>query len=310
MPAQIAHIIGSGRSGSTILDMMLGAHPRAFSTGSVDVIDQFVETENFCTCRRSLADCVVWGPVLGDDVHGGPAVPRSLNVHGQLRKALAILPVILTGRPRTMPEREIEKTWRLMDEVERVTGAEVLIDSSKTLMRFARMAAAKPERDMRMIHLVRDPRGFVLSRSKSRAVPTSRGEPGRTRQQNAALAFVDWVAQNIFVAAYGRLRRRGRYMVVTYEHMVADPTATLERICAFLGLEFDPDRQLPPLEGEFHLIGGNPSRLMFTELRPDVRWRTELPRAKRWLVQLGAGWLATLLRRAARRPPPPPVAGS
>ena len=241
MPAQIAHIIGSGRSGSTILDMMLGAHSRAFSTGSVDVIEQFVETDNFCTCRRSLADCPVWGPALGDGVHGGPAVPPSLNVSGQVRKALAIIPAILTGRPRSMPQPAIDNSWRLMDEVERVTGADVMIDSSKTLMRFARMAAARPERDMRMIHLVRDPRGFVLSRSKSRAVPTSRGEPGRTRQQAARLAFIDWVVQNIYVAVYARLRWRDRYLVVAYEDLVAEPEPTLRRICAFLGLEFEPE---------------------------------------------------------------------
>ena len=307
MPALIAHIIGSGRSGSTILDMMLGAHPRAFSTGSVDVIDQFVETDNYCTCRRSLADCPVWGAALGADARGGPSVPPSLNVQGQVRKALAIVPAIVRGRPSSMPVDEIELNWRLMDEVERVTGAEVLVDSSKTLMRFARMAALRPGRDLRMIHLVRDPRGFVLSRSKSRAVPTSRGEPGRTRQQHAAFAFVDWVVQNVFVAVYGRLQRRGRYMVVAYEDLVAEPAATLERICAFLGLDFEPELQLPPLEGEFHLIGGNAARLVFTELRPDVRWRTELPRSQRWIVQLGAGWLAALLRRAARRPPPAPA---
>ena len=304
MPAQIAHIIGSGRSGSTILDMMLGAHPRAFSTGSVDVIDQFVETDNYCTCRRSLTDCPVWGAALGTDARGGRSVPPSLNVDGQVRKALAIVPAIVRGRPSSMPVDEIELNWRLMDEVERVTGAEVLIDSSKTLMRFARMAALRPERDLRMIHLVRDPRGFVLSRSKSRAVrprAASRAAPASsTRRSRSSTGS----CRTCFVAVYGRLRRRGRYMVVAYEDLVAEPAATLERICTFLGLDFQPELQLPPLEGEFHLIGGNAARLVFTELRPDVRWRTELPRSQRWIVQLGAGWLAALLRRAARRPPP------
>jgi hypothetical protein len=299
MAPEIAYIIGSGRSGSTILDMMLGANSRAISVGSVEVLEEYMETGNYCTCRQPLTECELWGPVLYGD--GGLPVPASLNVDGQMRKALAILPAIATGRPRSMPRADVERTWRMFDRVGEVSGADVVIDSTKSLLRFARLAAEPQGHDMRLIHLVRDPRGFILSRSRSRPVPTARGEPGTTRQQPATLAYVDWVIQNILVSLYGKLHWRDRYTVVTYEEMVSSPAETLERLAAFLGLEFEPDRQLPPVEGDFHLLGGNASRLVFSGLRLDERWRTELSGAQRLAIQVGAGWLYGLLRRSAER---------
>jgi hypothetical protein len=279
--------------------MMLGANSRAISVGSVEVLEEYIETGNYCTCRRPLTECELWGPVLSGD--GGLPVPTALNVDGQIRKALALLPAIATGRPRSRASAEVERTWRMFDRVGEVSGADVVIDSTKSLMRFARLAAEPRGHDMRLIHLVRDPRGFVLSRSRSRPYPTPRGEPGKSRQQPAALAFVDWIVQNILVSIYGELHWRDRYTVVTYEEMVSSPAETLERLAGFLGLEFEPDRQLPPFEGDFHLLGGNASRLTFSELRPDKRWRTELSGAQRLGIQLGAGWLYGLLRRSAER---------
>jgi hypothetical protein len=56
----VAFVGGSGRSGSTILDMMLGGHQDALSLGQIDQLRQWAETANVCTRGRALSECPLW----------------------------------------------------------------------------------------------------------------------------------------------------------------------------------------------------------------------------------------------------------
>ena len=294
-PPTVVYITGSGRSGSTILDMMLGANSRALGLGQVDELARWAAGDQFCTCGRPLGECPVWGPALADQ-----RPPAPLNVEGQVAKTLSILPAIRGRAPREADPASVDATWSLYDRLAEISGATTLIDSSKSLLRFARLADRAGDRDLRLIHLIRDPRGFVLSRTRSKAVPTASGTIGSTESQSLASALADWTVQNGLVSAYAG-RRRPQSTVVTYEQLVGEPTATLERLCEFAGLELEPERQFPPFEGEFHLIAGNSSRFQFAELRLDERWRRELPGWQRRLTELTAGPLHTRLRRRATR---------
>jgi hypothetical protein len=90
---------------------------------------------------------------------------------------------------------------------------------------------------------------------------------------------------------------RGRYDVVTYERLVSNPEATLSRLARSLTIEFEAG-MLPPLaRADFHLIGGNSSRLAFSKLRYDDKWRRKLRRREQFLISLAAGWLYGLLAR-------------
>jgi len=58
-------IASLGHSGSTLLDLMLGSHPRLVSLGEVHAtIARAAEKQNVCTCGKAADDCPVWGPVL------------------------------------------------------------------------------------------------------------------------------------------------------------------------------------------------------------------------------------------------------
>jgi hypothetical protein len=52
----VGYIGGSGRSGSTILDMMLGANSRAISTGQLDDLRSWNEHGRYCTCGHVLSE--------------------------------------------------------------------------------------------------------------------------------------------------------------------------------------------------------------------------------------------------------------
>ena len=67
--AKIIYICGLGHSGSTILDMALGAHPRVAGMGEVFTLldDRHRERhyQSTCSCGKKAPECPFWGPVKG-----------------------------------------------------------------------------------------------------------------------------------------------------------------------------------------------------------------------------------------------------
>ena len=90
--------------------------------------------------------------------------------------------------------------------------------------------------DALYVHLIRDGRDAATSfLAMPRGIVTETWMHPRTPADFAC----QWRAE---VAAARRLGRRvgGRYLEVRYEELVADVGATLRRICAFAGLDFEP----------------------------------------------------------------------
>lgn len=287
----VAYIAGSGRSGSTILDMMLGAHSDAFSTGQLAELHALVDTDGHCTCGEPVATCSFWGRVLGSSTN-----PPGLNASNRVSKIVLTARASAIGLTRT-EAAEAAASWHVLDTVAATAGARIVVDSSKALLRLARLDRGRERRRLRVIHLVREPRGYVTSLSFSTRVEDADGTVGYTRVQRQPAAVVDWLANNLLMFVLGLTAFRGRYDVVTYERLVSDPEATLARLARTLTIEFEAG-MLPPLaRADFHLIGGNSARLAFSKLRYDDKWRRKLRRREQFLINLAAGWLYALLAR-------------
>src|SRR3989442_14068903 len=78
---RVLYIGGWGRSGSTLLDRMLGQVPGFFSLGEVREIWQSGLTENRpCGCGAPFPDCVLWTAVRQEAYGGlGPVGPHRVR---------------------------------------------------------------------------------------------------------------------------------------------------------------------------------------------------------------------------------------
>jgi Sulfotransferase family len=294
---RVGYIGGSGRSGSTILDMMLGGNSRAFSAGQLDDLRFWLDTGRYCTCGRSMVDCPFWKEVLKID---DEAVPPAMNVSPKVGKVTRTLRVLTSG-VNAAEAREAERAWALLDRVAERSGKDLVVDSSKSALRLARLARHPMGERLRVVHLVRDARGYVASKSFSARVESPQGTAGYTKVQSKPAAVADWFAQNLLMLTVGLVAFRGRYFILTYEQMTHDPERILDRLAQFLEMEYEPS-MLPPLSrSDFHLIGGNSSRLAFTEIRYDDSWRRKLTPREALLIRVATGWLYALLARLSTR---------
>jgi hypothetical protein len=66
----VLFIIGMGRSGSTVLEMLLGNIPGYFSVGETRFFWEYVQHEHdLCGCGQQFHACEYWGPNIKAIAH-------------------------------------------------------------------------------------------------------------------------------------------------------------------------------------------------------------------------------------------------
>jgi Sulfotransferase family len=298
MSTVVLYIAGTGRSGSTVLANILGEVDGVFAAGEVRYLWQRgLKEGRLCGCGLPVRECPVWSRVLAiagdlDDPERVDAIMSMLQRTGRMRT----LPAVLAGTvlPRLDPAEAHalaparNALGELYAAMAAVTDSRVIVDSSK-LPAYANVLASTPGVDLRVVHLIRDPRGAAHSWSSKKTLADGAAR-AHMEQIGPAKSAVLWDVWNL---AGGILFKGGpdRYLRLRYEDFVADPPTTVRRILAMVGME---DAELPFVNGNEvrttpnHSVAGNPDRLRHgaITLRSDDRWRNAMTARNRRLVSV------------------------
>lgn len=286
MTLSVVFVIGKGRSGSTLLDDLLGTMPGVTSLGELRLLwDRGLQLERYpCACGRHVGACELWGPVLTAAIGGFQ--PQQLGIVGRLQ-ARAFrwprVPALLVGARPQLDRRLGEVLGRVYRSVAEATGTRILVDSSKWPMHPGILGLI-PGVTPFVLHLVRDPRGVAYSyrRLQRRAEPT--GPP-----HGAPAAALSWVGRNLAAELASRTLPRGRYRRIRYEDLAGSPRRTLRDLGAWLGV-MDADRAFTEdgvVElGTAHLIGGNRRRFDRgrVTIAADEEWRNRIDASDRRII--------------------------
>jgi hypothetical protein len=275
-PLKVVYIAGWGRSGSTLLDSLLGQIDGFFSTGELRYIwERGVLGDWKCGCGRTVKRCEVWSVVLAK-LQADERSPDARTILGwqkqvtRFRHTSGLLRLTSHDFLSHPLEPYVDLTGRLFSAVAEVTGARVIVDSSKRPSDAAILDLV-PGLELHVVHLVRDPRAVAYSWGKRQPDIDRHGVVASTS---------GWVAWNLACEA---LRRKlpERSTLVRYEDFVKQPRATLERIVELVGE--DPSHIPPMRERTFdiagtHTVSGNPGRFRLgsVEVSPDTRWLERL----------------------------------
>jgi hypothetical protein len=298
---KILYLMGAGHVGSTVIDVVIGAHPRIESLGEawkLPLAWADPASERVCACGAPIAACAfwrdarkAWAEQVGDDdvarfVEGMRRYDGSGN-------ALA-WPRML--RSRLQPAAEFQDYARrnlaLYEAVVRVGGKPTIVESSLSPRR-AFVLSCTPGIDLHLVHVVRDGRGVIWSHmNPAKAALRKSFEPKTTRHVTRY-----WLTANLqsaFVYAHLPPERRMR---LRYEDFVTDPEAVLARLGAFVGEDLSglltPERAIRQPAPLRHTPGGNRVRLLReVQVRKDFGWMEQLPAADRAFFWRWAGWLA------------------
>lgn len=245
-------ILGTNYSGSHLLSHLLSAHPDCLGVGELHRYQQLVEGSKRAPVVSEYDSSPIFSGLSGVPVEQWYAT--------------------LSGR---------------FAESERIASP-VIIDNSKKV-KWARRVASAQDLDLRLVHLIRDPRALVLrwlntydtdKRRRTQRLRVAKRVPSRAAQILAG----DWV--NVFIYKWLRANRQiSRFLAdsdyphrtVTYHDMVFDTEPMLQRLMPELGLTFE---KCQLMFGEASNFGTTKTAhfesVQQSEIRPDLKWHTQL----------------------------------
>jgi hypothetical protein len=281
---------GLGRSGTTLVERLLGELPGVCALGEVvHLWQRDLRDDERCGCGKKFSACTFWQQV-GKTAFGGwdnVDVDRVHALRDTAERTRHIPRLASTANPGADVREYASYYARVYEAAAEVSGADLVVDSSKHPA-LAHVLRAAGDVDLHVVHVVRDARGVAYSWTKRVTRPETDGTDEMTRYSPGRSALL-WNAHN---AAFGLLARRGvPVRRIRYEEFLADPRAGLIRLADFAGITLRPADLdfLRPGHADLragHSAAGNPMRFTVGRLplRHDDAWMHALPTAQRRLV--------------------------
>ena len=288
---------GSPFTGSTLLGALLNEHPQIASIGAATGLISRTDLATYrCSCGSLFRECEFWNRIAARTAELGHPVDvfktGFWSTHlraspNRLVNALLVRSLRWTGLNdvrdavvRRLPgvgeaiSRAGWSSWGLASAVLERTGKAVFVDTARDHQR-PKFLATHPRLDLRVIHLIRDPRGNSASIMKHSGV-------------DAASAARQWRHYNVEADRVRRYLPSPSWMSLHYEDLCADPAAVLDRIADFLGVQ-RAGTQPAPRDRERHIIGNAMRLRALSEIREDRSWQTRLASAELEVIARIAG---------------------
>lgn len=291
---RLMNLVAKGRSGSTLIAVLLGQLPGFVDVGELRYLwfRRLAKQGNvLCGCRALLSECPFWERV-GHEAFGGWDQLDAEEVLALARSVERERYLPLLVQPGVWPayEQKLRAYAALLEQLFRairaVSGARVVVDASK-LLSHALVLRHVTQLDVAQVHIVRDCRGVAFSWSKRVARPETIGEVSYMPRFGPATIAARWTYHN--AGAHMLTALGGRHAFMRYETFVQDPRGELARLLTCLGEAGGEDlralQEGVTLEPT-HSVWGNPMRFQDGPLaiKLDDQWRRDMPRRDRIAV--------------------------
>ncbi|MFH1426570.1 MAG: sulfotransferase [Candidatus Kerfeldbacteria bacterium] len=273
---EIIYISGIGRSGSTLLDLVISSSTSVCSVGEMYKFNAMAEEGVPCSCGRAMTVCPFWSDAAANQKQFH--IENRMNV----RDYLKILHYALNPLYRNLRFAHTSDNAALLSELSGkcTSGVKYFLDSSKEVGRLAELHS-DPSLKVTNIFVIRDARAVANSFNSGKQGP----------RKSYFLSLGKWLLMNFLIMRY--VRKSGvPTLFIHYEKFCREPKAHLESIARFLNIEIPADyAERVRTMDDYHNIGGNrlalpERRKAFSGIRCDETWKTEQPLWKRAIAAI------------------------
>lgn len=279
---KVLYIVGWGRSGTTLMDNVLGSHPGVVTAGEVTRLWELGMVQGRrCGCGDPVLACRFWSAVFDRAFAGG--LPDATRMVGLQKGPLAVVrtPALLaaarSGRHTPAVTEYADVLSRLYRAVAEETGCRVIVDASKRPPD-AVLTALAGGIEPYLLHMVRDPRACAYSWQRTMVDPSAT-RLAHMHRHGRLMNVGHWVSWNLLAERIAHAYPPGRCRTVRYEDFMTAPRATVDTVLDMLG---EPAVAGPFLDDRTvrlpanHTIAGNPGRFRTGEVpvRLDDEWRS------------------------------------
>lgn len=294
----VLFIMGSGRSGSTILDVALGTHQSFVSVGELCNVAKLGWLENeYCACGQRANNCEFWVGVRKrwEYLSGGATAEDLVRVQSVIERQRSLITRYL--RPNQWAA-ELATYHHLLGNLYRavadMAGKSTIVDSSKNPLRAYAMSSLR-HINIKGIHLIRDVRGVANSMHRRFIKNLEAGVQKNINPTPVLWTAMYWIIGNLEAEWVCRILGQNNSTRILYEEFMSSPDKSIGSISAVSNNNLknisDAIRSGQCIEPG-HTIAGNRVRMSGSiKLKIDESWKTALSGRQKALLWLVAGWL-------------------
>ncbi len=270
-------LIGSGRSGSTLIDLIVNMHPKVLGLGEISNWNTKV-FEEYCACGDVVKSCPFWSEVISKVGWS----EKDFNEYKEYKYKFDAPKkgyVFKINDYTQMPgfDNFMSKNNEIFSAISEVSDNRILFDSSKSPQRAFNLSKSD-FLDVKIIHLMRDPRGVMWSYKKSFKKDLKSGLQRDMKGTSLLKSLYSWLAINS--RAFSTVKSANvPTLSVKYEKFCANPDHEINRILEFVLGEKSKDRidLSASMTMESHTIAGNRLRMKKDiVVKPDFAWKSNL----------------------------------
>jgi hypothetical protein len=233
MPRMI-YIMGTARSGSTILEILLGKGKGVFGAGELThlIEDGFIKDAD-CSCNHPVSECMVWSSVKEELSQNNGCMQNLAKLQKKVEWHIGFARQLFGRFKSNEIEEYTEFNRRLLISIQKVSGCQVVVDSSKypgRALALRRLVKA----DVRIICLTRSPEGLMSSFQKNNK------DEQRPKTPLKVLVYYVATLATLRVATW---MLRGHVLEIRYEGLLADPIASLVKMEFFSELDLSETKR-------------------------------------------------------------------
>lgn len=282
-PLRVVYLLSMPFSGSTLMSRLAAQHPSIASVGEmVNSIRNFDPEHYLCSCGTALKQCSFWNGVRSRMLQRGHRfelndfdVTPPKSIAGLWYRAPYLIPGFQSGAlgsrnfGKAVIEWAVSKTklykriFALCDCILEESKKSILFDASKNpnlVFHFA----ANSNIELKLIHLVRDPRAVAQSMMTNHS------------RTDFANCVNEWKLMNAKIDSVLSVFPRTDRLVIRYEDLCAAPSQSLNDLYRWLCV--DPACKPTPEQVCHHIIGNRMRLGPFDNVIIDNRWLTTLDR--------------------------------
>ncbi len=226
---KILYLMGTGRSGTTILEILLSNNPGIFGSGEITYIfkDGFLNNE-ICSCGNHALDCSFWKNVYQRCNWKRTELTSINSLFREIEWHTGFPKLFLNLIPPKKMSRYRDLNQKLFEAVQTASGQNIIIDSSKYAGRGLALSSLFPEK-VKILCLTRSPRGLLQAFQKEAA------EEQKPKGLIATFLYDTYV---LFCCRLVAIRTRQKICHIRYDDLMDDYVGVLYKIKNRLGLNF------------------------------------------------------------------------
>jgi len=276
------YILGNSRSGSTILNILLGNIDSVFAAGEINnYLSSGWVNDHFCSCGNPVSKCEFWPQVRARLESTDEIEPESLlHISKRLENWRNLCKSFIkkSDEQRSAEKQYIEFNTRLIKTIATLSHTDWVVDASKSPMRLHHILKAD-NLGTSVIHIVRDPRGVCWSQMK----PAKKNAEAGIQVEIPSTPYLVTIKNlyiNALMAFLVKRRIRHKCLTIRYDALVNSTPETLDKISALLKVDTSPlletVRSGQSLQ-QYHNVAGNRLRMKSNiTLRYDQSWKSSL----------------------------------